>query len=174
MADEEARERDRLYERAEQLAASLAALGDDLRAAVADINAGAGAGPADAPPATPLAKAVRILNNQLQARSLQAMQDARQWRARHHLLSAMHILNSRCRSWVHKYMAVTDLLNLFGVKGDATVWSPAPLDRATSRDLQPVCRRSQSWTSASTRSPRAWTAWRARDELVQPGGRVHL
>lgn len=97
LADEEARERDRLYERAEQLAASLAALGDDLRAAVADINAGAGAGPADAPPATPLAKAVRILNNQLQARSLQAMQDARQWKARHHR-SAVHILNTRRRS----------------------------------------------------------------------------
>ena len=56
--------RDRLYERAEALAASLAALGDDLRAAVDDVNAGAGA---DGPPATPLAKAVRILNNQLQA-----------------------------------------------------------------------------------------------------------
>ena len=31
---------------------------------MADVNAGAGA---DGPPATPLAKAVRILNNQLQA-----------------------------------------------------------------------------------------------------------
>jgi len=71
LADEEARERDRLYERADALAAALSALGDDLRAAVADVNAaaagapGAGAGAAGA--ATPLAKATRILNNQLQA-----------------------------------------------------------------------------------------------------------
>jgi len=63
LADEEARERDRLYERADALAAALSALGDDLRAAVANVNgAGAAAGAA-----TPLAKATRILNNQLQA-----------------------------------------------------------------------------------------------------------
>ena len=61
LADEEARERDRLYERADALAAALSALGDDLRAAVANVNAAA------AGAATPLAKATRILNNQLQA-----------------------------------------------------------------------------------------------------------
>jgi len=70
LADEEARERDRLYERADALAAALSALGDDLRAAVANVNAAAagapGAGGA-AGAATPLAKATRILNNQLQA-----------------------------------------------------------------------------------------------------------
>lgn len=40
LADEEARERDALYERAEQLASKLAAIGDALRDAVADVNAG--------------------------------------------------------------------------------------------------------------------------------------
>lgn len=39
-ADEEARERDGLYERAEALAAALAAVGDALREAVDDVNAG--------------------------------------------------------------------------------------------------------------------------------------
>jgi hypothetical protein len=70
LADEEARERDRLYERAEALAAALSALGDDLRAAVADVNAAAAGAPGGggaAGAATPLAKATRILNNQLQA-----------------------------------------------------------------------------------------------------------
>ncbi len=41
LADEEARERDALYERAERLAAALAGVGDTLREAVADVNAGA-------------------------------------------------------------------------------------------------------------------------------------
>ena len=40
MADEEARQRDALYERAERLASALAAIGDSLREAVADVNAG--------------------------------------------------------------------------------------------------------------------------------------
>jgi hypothetical protein len=40
MADEEARQRDALYERAERLASALAAIGDSLRDAVADVNAG--------------------------------------------------------------------------------------------------------------------------------------
>lgn len=40
LADEEARQRDSLYERAERLAASLGVIGDSLRDAVADVNAG--------------------------------------------------------------------------------------------------------------------------------------
>ena len=40
MADDEARQRDALYERAEHLASTLAAIGDSLRDAVADVNAG--------------------------------------------------------------------------------------------------------------------------------------
>ena len=41
LADEEGRERDALYERAERLAAALAGIGDTLREAIADVNAGA-------------------------------------------------------------------------------------------------------------------------------------
>lgn len=40
LADEEARQRDALYERAERLASSLGVIGDSLRDAVADVNAG--------------------------------------------------------------------------------------------------------------------------------------
>ncbi len=40
LADDEARQRDALYERAERLASTLAAIGDSLRDAVADVNAG--------------------------------------------------------------------------------------------------------------------------------------
>ena len=40
LADEEARQRDALYERAERLAASLGVIADSLRDAVADVNAG--------------------------------------------------------------------------------------------------------------------------------------
>ena len=54
-----------MYERAEAVAASLAAMGDQLRDTILDVNASAEAslGPLD----TPLGKAVRVLNNQLQA-----------------------------------------------------------------------------------------------------------
>lgn len=40
LADEEARERDALYERAESLASALAGIGDTLKSVVEDVNAG--------------------------------------------------------------------------------------------------------------------------------------
>ena len=54
-----------MYERAERVAASLAAMGDQLRDTILDVNASAEASLGDAD--TPLGKAVRVLNNQLQA-----------------------------------------------------------------------------------------------------------
>ena len=105
LADEEARERDALYERAERLVSALLSIQDKLREAIDDINEGvsppfsphlagskmtecplskaasglfqgalltlplcpAGAAASMADPSTPLGKATRILNNQLQA-----------------------------------------------------------------------------------------------------------
>jgi hypothetical protein len=67
--DGDAAERDGLYERTEAVAAALARAGDDLRAAVAAVNAGAAAAapPAGAPRDDAAAKLVRVLNNQLHA-----------------------------------------------------------------------------------------------------------
>jgi nuclear pore complex protein Nup62 len=59
------RERDRLYERAEKVAALLSHLGEQLKEAIADVNDSTAASLGDS--ATPLGKAVRVLNNQLQA-----------------------------------------------------------------------------------------------------------
>ena len=63
--DEDSRERDSMYERAERVASSLAAMGDQLRDTILDVNASAEASLGDGD--TPLGKAVRVLNNQLQA-----------------------------------------------------------------------------------------------------------
>ena len=66
--DDGGRERDGLYARAEALGASLARAGDDLRAAVADVNAGAlAAGGGGGGAGAPMGKLVRVLNSQLQA-----------------------------------------------------------------------------------------------------------
>ena len=105
LADEEARERDALYERAERLVSALLSIQDKLREAIDDVNEGvslplspspseskmtewplskaasglfqgvlltlplclAGAAASMGDPSTPLGKATRILNNQLQA-----------------------------------------------------------------------------------------------------------
>jgi nuclear pore complex protein Nup62 len=72
LMDDDARERDRLYEKAERTAATLAALGEELRETIAGVNESAAAALGDA--STPLGKIVRILNNQL--RSLNSV-DAR-------------------------------------------------------------------------------------------------
>ena len=63
--DDDAKARDRTYERAEDVANALAAVGDELRDAIADVNSSAEASLGDRD--TPLGKAVRVLNNQLQA-----------------------------------------------------------------------------------------------------------
>lgn len=65
--DVDTAERDAMYARAEQVSASLAALGGDLAAAVVDVNSAAAAAAGDA--TSPLAAAVKILNNQLTALS---------------------------------------------------------------------------------------------------------
>lgn len=65
LLDDDSAQRDALYERADRVAAALASSGDELRDLIADVNEGAAA--ALGAPDTPLAKAVRILNNQLQA-----------------------------------------------------------------------------------------------------------
>ena len=83
--DRDAAQRDALYERAEGIAAALARAGDDLRGAIADVNASAapalapalassasasaaGASSSSSSPA-PLPKLVKVLNNQLHALS---------------------------------------------------------------------------------------------------------
>lgn len=65
LGDDDAEDRDALYERADRVAAALASTGDQLRDVICDVNEGATAsqGTAD----SPVVKAVRILNNQLQA-----------------------------------------------------------------------------------------------------------
>jgi ABC-type transporter Mla subunit MlaD len=63
--DDDAKARDRMYERAEEVAGALAAVGDELRDAIADVNSSAEANLGDRD--TTLGKAVRVLNNQLQA-----------------------------------------------------------------------------------------------------------
>jgi nuclear pore complex protein Nup62 len=65
LLDDEGRERDGLYSRAEAVGGALASLGEQLKGAIEDINVSAAAklGDGDAP----LAKAVRVLNSQLQA-----------------------------------------------------------------------------------------------------------
>ena len=63
--DDDAKARDQTYERAEQVASALAAVGDELRDAIVDVNSSAEASLGDRD--TPLGKAVRVLNNQLQA-----------------------------------------------------------------------------------------------------------
>lgn len=65
LLDDDSRERDRLYERAERVGALLSHLGEQLKEAIADVNDSTAASLGDT--ATPLGKAVRILNNQLQA-----------------------------------------------------------------------------------------------------------
>lgn len=65
LQDDDSRERDLMYERAERVAASLAAMGDQLRDTILDVNASAEASLGDVD--TPLGKAIRVLNNQLQA-----------------------------------------------------------------------------------------------------------
>ncbi|KAL4858789.1 Nuclear pore complex protein NUP62 [Chlorella vulgaris] len=65
LLDDDSRERDRLYGRAEKVAGLLAHLGDQLKDAIADVNESTSATLGDT--TTPLGKAVRILNNQLQA-----------------------------------------------------------------------------------------------------------
>lgn len=67
LLDDDSRERDRLYERAEKVGGLLGHLGEQLKEAIADVNDSTAASLGDA--ATPLGKAVRILNNQLQALS---------------------------------------------------------------------------------------------------------
>jgi ABC-type transporter Mla subunit MlaD len=64
--DDDAKARDRMYERAEEVAGALAAVGDELRDAIADVNSSAEANLGDRD--TTLGKAVRVLNNQLQAK----------------------------------------------------------------------------------------------------------
>ena len=65
LLDDEGKERDALYEKAEFLGGVLAGLGEQLRSAIADVNDSAAIGLGDG--STPLAKATRILNSQLQA-----------------------------------------------------------------------------------------------------------
>ena len=65
LMDDDAKARDRTYELAEEVASALAAMGDELRDAIADVNSSAEASLGDRD--TPLGKAVRVLNNQLQA-----------------------------------------------------------------------------------------------------------
>lgn len=65
LLDDDSRERDRLYERAEKVGALLSHLGEQLKEAIADVNDSTSASLGDT--AAPLGKAVRILNNQLQA-----------------------------------------------------------------------------------------------------------
>ena len=63
--DDDSKARDRMYERAEEVAGALAAVGDEFRDAIADVSSSAEASLGDRD--TPLGKAVRVLNNQLQA-----------------------------------------------------------------------------------------------------------
>ena len=63
--DDDVKARDRMYERAEEMAGALAAVGDELRDAIADVNSSTEASLGDRD--TALGKAVRVLNNQLQA-----------------------------------------------------------------------------------------------------------
>lgn len=65
LLDDDARERDRLYERAEKVGGLLVKLGEQLKEAIADVNESTAATLGDS--STPLSKVVRILNNQLQA-----------------------------------------------------------------------------------------------------------
>ena len=65
LTDEEGREREVLYERAERMSGALVAMGVQLREAIEGVNAAAAASMGD--PNQPLGKLVRILNNQLQA-----------------------------------------------------------------------------------------------------------
>ena len=63
--DEDGREREVLYERAERLSNALVAMGHQLKEAIEGVNAAAATSVGD--PNQPLGKLVRILNNQLQA-----------------------------------------------------------------------------------------------------------
>lgn len=65
MLDPDARAREGLYERAQQLSATLVRMGGQLKEAIEGANAAASASLGD--PAQPTGKLVRILNNQLQA-----------------------------------------------------------------------------------------------------------
>lgn len=65
MMDDDATERERLYDKAEALSAMLVRMGAQLQGIVGDVNASAAAAGGD--PSTPMAKIVRILNNQLHA-----------------------------------------------------------------------------------------------------------
>lgn len=65
LADDEAAERDALYERAERVTFLMSRLGDQLTEAIEDVNKATSASLGDGN--TPLGKLVRILNNQLDA-----------------------------------------------------------------------------------------------------------
>lgn len=62
--DTEAKAREKLYERAQLVAASLGQISDSLKQLVAEVNGAMEPSPADS--SAPLPKIVRILNNQLQ------------------------------------------------------------------------------------------------------------
>ena len=63
--DEDGRERELLYERAERLSNALVSMGHQLKEAIDGVNAAAATSMGD--PNQPIGKLVRILNNQLQA-----------------------------------------------------------------------------------------------------------
>lgn len=63
--DEEGREREMLYERAERLSSSLVSMGQQLTAAIEGVNTAAASSLGD--PTQPIGKLVKILNNQLLA-----------------------------------------------------------------------------------------------------------
>lgn len=65
LADDEAAERDLLYERAERVGAVLGRVADQLAEAIADVNEVTAASLGDA--SGPMGKLVRVLNNQLNA-----------------------------------------------------------------------------------------------------------
>jgi len=65
--DDDAMQRDALYERAERISSALCRIGDDLKGAIVDLNDSAAA--ALPPENSPVGTIIRILNNQLGALS---------------------------------------------------------------------------------------------------------